>query len=285
MGVVHRDVKPANLMIDAQGRLWVTDFGLARCGADSGLTASGDLVGTLRYMSPEQALARHDLVDHRTDLYSLGATLYELLTGRPAVGGRDRQEILRRIAEEEPRPPRALDRDVPADLEVIVLKALAKEPGERYATAQELADDLGAFLEDRPIKARRPTLGRRAAKWARRHRGVAAAGVAGLALATLTLGVSTAVILGKNQDLLHQKGLTDEALVQRTAALGAKQQALDAERWALYRQRVVNIDRDWRDREFARARQSLEQCPPDLRHWEWHYLNRRCQGGPRPCKA
>jgi hypothetical protein len=102
MGVVHRDVKPGNLLIDAAGKLWVTDFGLARFDAGTSLTASGDLIGTLRYMAPEQALAKHGLVDHRADVYALGATLYELLTGRPAVDGVDRQEILRKIAFEEP---------------------------------------------------------------------------------------------------------------------------------------------------------------------------------------
>ncbi|HZT80644.1 MAG TPA: serine/threonine-protein kinase, partial [Gemmataceae bacterium] len=155
LGIVHRDVKPGNLLIDGHGQLWVTDLGLARTAAHSGLTMTGDLVGTLRYMSPEQALAKHGLVDHRTDVCSLGATLYELLTGRPAVEGQDRQEILKRIAEEEPRPPRVLDRAIPADLETGVLKALAKEPAERYAAAKDLADDLRRFLDHRPIQARR----------------------------------------------------------------------------------------------------------------------------------
>src|SRR5262249_58153190 len=121
-GVVHRDVKPANLMIDSQGKLWVTDFGLARFGADSGLTMTGDLLGTLRYMSPEQALAKHGLVDHRTDIYSLGATLYELLTLRAAVDGTDREEIRQRIHFEDPTPPRHLNRAIPVDLHPLVLK-------------------------------------------------------------------------------------------------------------------------------------------------------------------
>ena len=113
LGIVHRDVKPGNLMIDGQGNLWVTDFGLAQT-ADSGLTLTGDLVGTLRYMSPEQALAKHGLVDHRTDVYSLGVTLYELLTLRPALAGEDRQEMLRQVAEEEPPPLRAAQPGHPA---------------------------------------------------------------------------------------------------------------------------------------------------------------------------
>src|SRR5262249_45427153 len=131
LGVVHRDIKPANLLLDAGGALWVTDFGLARLHTDAGLTRSGDLVGTLRYVSREQALAKPAAVDHRTDVYSLGATLYELLTLEPAFPGRDHQEVLRQVAFEEPRPPRRLDKAVPAELETVVLKAMAKAPDER----------------------------------------------------------------------------------------------------------------------------------------------------------
>jgi serine/threonine protein kinase len=169
MGVVHRDIKPANLLVDVRGNLWITDFGLAHFQSNPGLTLSGDLVGTLRYMSPEQALAKRVLIDQRTDLYSLGVTLYELLTLEPAFRGNDRQELLRQIAFEEPRSPRRLNKPIPAELEIIVLKAMEKNPAERYATAQELADDLRRFLEDKPIRARRPTLVQRGTKWSRRH--------------------------------------------------------------------------------------------------------------------
>src|SRR5262249_18439671 len=149
--------KPGNLLVEGRGQLWVTDFGLARIQSEASLTATGDLVGTLRYMSPEQALAKRVPLDHRTDVYSLGATFYELLTLRPAFPGTARQELLRQITLEEPAPPRRLERPVPRELEVIVLKALEKNPQDRYATAQELADDLRRFLEDRPIKARPPS--------------------------------------------------------------------------------------------------------------------------------
>jgi serine/threonine protein kinase len=207
MGVIHRDVKPANLMIDHSPltthdspRLWVTDFGLAQVQSDTRLTMTGDLVGTLRYMSPEQALAKRIVVDHRTDVYSLGATLYELLTLEPAYRGNDRQELLRQIAFEEPRPPRRCNKAIPVELETIILKALEKNPADRYATAKELADDLRRFLENRPIQARRPTLAQRAGKWLRRHQTLVGAACLVLLLAVAVLALSTALIwTEKNQ--------------------------------------------------------------------------------------
>src|SRR5262249_23482264 len=155
--------------VDQTGKLWVTDFGLARLGADAGLTMSGDLLGTLRYMAPEQVLARHGLVDHRADVYGLGCTLYELLTGHPAVDATERAEVWRRVAFEDPVRPRKLDRAIPAELETITLKALAKNPNGRFATAGDLAADLRRWLDHQTIRAKPPTLRQRAAKWARRH--------------------------------------------------------------------------------------------------------------------
>jgi serine/threonine protein kinase len=204
MGIVHRDVKPANLLLDPRGQLWVTDFGLAHYGGDTGLTVTGEILGTLRYASPEQALVRPGVVDHRSDVYSLGATLYELLTLRPIFDGRDRHELLRQIADEEPRPPRSLDRAIPVELETILLKATAKDPGERYVTAQELADDLQRFRDDRPVRARRPTLLEKATKWARRHRPVVASAVAALLLTVGGLAVAT-VLTARAYDRERQK--------------------------------------------------------------------------------
>jgi serine/threonine protein kinase len=191
-GIIHRDIKPANLLLDVRNHAWIADFGLAHMRSQVDLTMTGDVVGTLRYMSPEQALAKRAPVDPRMDIYSLGVTLYELLTLEPALPGRDREELLRQLAFDEPRPPRQINKAIPSELETIVRKAMEKDPVERYNTAQDLADDLRRYLEDKPIRARRPTLPQRARKWARRHTGVTVtAGVAlGLFLVVTSLGLA-----------------------------------------------------------------------------------------------
>src|SRR5205807_4180478 len=137
-GVIHRDINPANMLVDGAGNLWITDFGLAHWQNQAGLTLASDLLNSLRTISPERALAKRVAVDHRTDIYSLGATLYELLTGQPVFTGNDRQELLRQISFEEPKPPRRHNKAIPAELETIVLKALEKNPADRYATAKEM---------------------------------------------------------------------------------------------------------------------------------------------------
>jgi serine/threonine protein kinase/tetratricopeptide (TPR) repeat protein len=169
MGIVHRDIKPSNLLVDAQSHLWITDFGLATTQAETGLTMSGDLLGTLRYMSPEQAAGDRARIDYRTDIYSLGITLYELLTGQPAYKDTDRHVLLRRIIEAEPKTPRSIDPAIPRDLETIILAATAKEPTDRYAAMAALADDLRRFLDCRPLRARRHHHLQRISRWLRRH--------------------------------------------------------------------------------------------------------------------
>ncbi len=189
-GIVHRDVKPANLLIDRRGCLWVTDFGLARLPAESGLTRTGELVGTDRYMSPEQAAGNQALIDRRTDIYSLGATLYELLTLQPAYGARNPHQILRQIAEADPVPIRTINPAVPTDLVTVVAKAMARDPSARYLTAQHLADDLNRFLEGRPVAARPTPSWVRAMKSARRRPVLTAL------LLLVQLLVSALVVLG-----------------------------------------------------------------------------------------
>jgi tetratricopeptide (TPR) repeat protein/predicted Ser/Thr protein kinase len=189
-GLVHRDIKPSNVLVERTGdgglRPYVMDFGLARDWKE-GVTATGTVLGTPHYMSPEQARGEVARLDRRADVYSLGATLYALLTGHPPIPGDNGLEVLSRIATVEPRAPRALDRDIPADLEAITLKCLEKDRSARYGSARELAEDLGRFLDGEPVLARTGP-GYRARKWLRKHRrAVAAASVALLAV-TLALG-------------------------------------------------------------------------------------------------
>jgi serine/threonine protein kinase/Flp pilus assembly protein TadD len=169
LGVVHRDVKPANLLVDGAGKVYVADFGLAKLAADPGVTGTGDLLGTVRYMSPEQANARHDLVDHRSDVYSLGVTLYELLALTPAFTGADRQAVLTAVLSSDPAGLRSHDRGIPRDLETVVQKAMDKDPARRYPTAGEFAADLRRFLGSRNILARRMSVRERLGRWVGRH--------------------------------------------------------------------------------------------------------------------
>ncbi len=180
-GVIHRDIKPSNLILDPDGRIWLTDFGLAKRMDDVSLSTAGAILGTPRYMSPEQAAASKNPVDHRTDIYSLGATLYELATGRPLFEGDSPHLVITQILTTEPPAPRVICPNLPRDVETIIVKCLAKEPERRYATAQALADDLRAFVEGRAIKARRSTLAEQAARWFKQQKrsvGIAAAAVA-----------------------------------------------------------------------------------------------------------
>lgn len=207
-GILHRDIKPANLLVDDAGKLWVTDFGLARIEQDAGLTMTGDILGTLRYMSPEQALAKRVVVDHRSDVYSLGVTLYELLTLQPAFQGDDRQELLRQIAFAEPRKPRQVNPHIPQDLETIVLKAIEKNPTDRYFTAQEFAADLQRFVDDQPIKAKPQSLVVAVRKWSRRNRGLLTASAVTLVISGLVLAGSIGWVA---RDRAARRMITDAA--------------------------------------------------------------------------
>ena len=183
-GIVHRDLKPSNILLDGKRRPWVTDFGLAKyLDRDSTLTTAGDVMGTPGYMSPEQAAGQADKVTATSDVYSLGAMLYEILTGQPPIqiDTADRLnflDVLQRIQEQDVAAPRTIDRRIPRDLDTICLKCLEKDPAGRYPTADELAADLGRYLEGEPIQARPISLLRRATRWARRQPGLATTWIA-----------------------------------------------------------------------------------------------------------
>lgn len=261
-GIVHRDIKPSNLMVDQSGKLWVTDFGLARIETDATLTVTGSLLGTLRYMSPEQASGQC-LVDQRTDIYSLGVTLYEMAALRPAFTGSGRQQLLSDITSGNLRPVRNVNPHVPIDLSIILAKATASEASERYATAEELANDLQRFLAHQPLKARPPSFVGRARKWIWRHQAIALTGGVALVLLSIVLGVSTSWIY-------HSRS-------QTLAALQASDRNAAHLRELLYTTDVVLAYQAWEKGWSGEAlaildRQRPAAGEPDRRGLEWHLL-------------
>ncbi len=207
-GVLHRDIKPSNLLVDTHGTVWITDFGLAKAEGSDGPTRTGDVLGTLRYMAPERFEGHSD---RRSDVYSLGATLYELLTLQPLFGDGNRAKLLDRIQHEPPASPRRLDRRVPRDLETIVLKALAKEPVQRYGDAPAMAADLRQFIDDRPILTRRVSTTEQVWRWCRRN-----PVVAGLAATVLLLLFGGAIAGGLAANHFHNIAQS-EALARERA--------------------------------------------------------------------
>ena len=209
-GIVHRDIKPGNLMLATSGVLIVTDFGLARIETGAGVTMTGDVLGTLRYMSPEQVQGNRMLVDHRTDVYSLGVTLYELLTLQPMWNGDNKAELIRQISLEDATPPRKINPSLSLDLETIILKAIEKNPTDRYETAQQLADDLQCYLDHKSILATRPTLIQRLNKWTRRNAVAAWASIAVLAVLLIASVVSTVIVIGERNIAQEQRNVAQE---------------------------------------------------------------------------
>jgi eukaryotic-like serine/threonine-protein kinase len=224
-GVIHRDIKPANLLVDMNHNLWVADFGLAHLQSEQNLTRTGDLLGTIRYASPEQVSGQRVVLDHRTDLYSLGATFYELITLRPVFTGTTRHELLQQILNHDPIAPRSIERSIPPELETILLKLLGKRPEERYGSAREVADDLHRFLRDEPILAQPPSFMDRARKWGRRHPSYVVALVIVMFAVIVISGVSNYMIAQAN---LRTKEALDAERIRAEEAERNLQQARQA---------------------------------------------------------
>jgi WD40 repeat protein/tRNA A-37 threonylcarbamoyl transferase component Bud32 len=271
-GILHRDLKPSNVIVDAFGEPHITDFGLAkRLEEDSTLTQSGTVLGTPSYMAPEQTLGKSGTASSATDVYSLGAILYELLTGRPPFQGETTLDTLKLVREAEPVSPRLLNPKVPRDLETICLKCLEKEPKRRYASAHDLAEDLQHWSADEPISARPTSPAEKAWRWCRRKPAIAslAAAVIGLLLA-MAIGSSVAAfrISSARQGEERQRRRAEER------EFATRQQLYDVD--MNLAQLALNAD----DRRRALALLERHQPKPgqvDLRNWEWRYFRELCR--------
>jgi len=290
-GVIHRDLKPSNILVTEDGQPHILDFGLAKAflDEDSGRTISveGEVAGTPAYMAPEQASGRLDQIDTRTDVYSLGVILFRLLTGEsPHELSGSRFELLRRIAEEEVRRPREVSTEVDNELEALLLKALSQDPEGRYATAGDLAADIGNYLDGEPLTARSPTTAYFLRKRLRRYR--VPLGMGCVVLGSLIgLAVYSYVRIARDRtnaflardETSKQVQLTEAARVQaererRRAEEQAEKVKREAEatRRALYFNRVSLADAEYRQGNILGLWRLLDDCPKDLRGWEWFYL-------------
>lgn len=222
---LHRDIKPGNLLIDTDGMVWVADFGLAKAFHQGEVTQTSGVVGTLRYMAPEQLQGK---ADARSDIYSLGLTLYELATLHPAFAETRKTSLIDAILRGQPKMPRLLTTNMPRDLETIILKSIVREPNARYASAAALADDLRRFVEDRPIRARRATVFERLWRWSRRNPALAA--LTGTA-AALLIGISvvaTGAYIHTNRANIQVKNALADAQEQRRRAETTSKLAIEA---------------------------------------------------------
>jgi WD40 repeat protein len=278
-GILHRDLKPANILLDEQGEPHVTDFGLAkRFGGDGGLTQSVAIVGTPNYMAPEQAGGGTAGLTTAADVHALGAILYELLTGRAPFRADDVLDTLLKVRQEKPVPPRSLNGAVDADLETICLKCLEKEPAQRYASAEALADDLERWRRGEPVRARRTGLPERTWKWARRRPGLAllVGCVTAFLLLSLSLGTAYAITTADLHEAETQRQAQEDRRQEAEKARATEERLRGEAEFALYVNRVMRAHFEWRDNAVARADQLLDECPQHLRDWEWRYVKRLC---------
>ena len=278
-GVIHRDLKPGNILIDEQGQPKISDFGLAKLSqSDSGQTRTGTVVGTPSYMAPEQANASKS-VGTASDIYSLGAILYELITGHPPFLGATALATLNMVTNREPVAPHLINPSVDRDLETICLKCLEKEPGLRYSTAEELAEDLHRYSTGNPIEARRLSGIGRTMKWVRRNP---------LGSTLIVVGLLTLIgfALFEWRVAVSEKLLREEADAQRKAAETNYKLALRREtilRHFSYVGQIRQAYHAWEDADSERANMLIRKWEPrsdrkDMRDWEWYYLHRLCHG-------
>ena len=287
-GVIHRDLKPANVLIDSGNQPKVTDFGLAkRVESDSDLTRTGAVMGTPSYMPPEQASGKTDEIAEPADVYSLGAILYCLITGRPPFQASNALDTLMQVLETEPVSPRSLNPEIPKDLETVCLKCLQKDPSRRYQSAGELSVELGRFLSGEPVIARPVGVAERVLRWGRRKPALAASVALCLAL-LVVLGTGGPIIAWQKATLAEQQShfadqqsaLLAAAEKERRRAEENEEKESKAKQLALrqlYRARIALAQNAWQDNLLNRVNQVLDSCipsgnDPDLRGWEWHHL-------------
>ena len=293
-GILHRDLKPSNILIDEAGSPHVTDFGLAkRVEGDSGITHSGAIMGTPSYMAPEQASGKRGLVTTASDVYGLGAVLYDLLTGRAPFRGESVLDTLKLVLEREADPIRPQNPAVDRDLETICLKSLEKDPKRRYASAEALAADLDHWLAGEPIAARPISTAQRGWKWVRRHPAVSSlAASLSLALVVGLVGITLLYLRAEAarklaaDNAVAEKKARKEAESSATAALKARGEAETAGKAALaasaraesslYVNRIKLAQQYWSTGNVAQAERILDACPEPLRNWEWRYMKRLC---------